>query len=382
MKALLPLLMLLAAPLQAQTTSGWVGDTLTVRRVMPPLGPGCYRDVLLGQSGAFLTRDTLCWIVRPTVPPPVVVDTPKPPIVVVPGRPAPLFEADWATALGSGQAALRDLSKPLPFDQCEGQIAGVGGDILHIVPAASINRNDSFPKNDFPARMVNILRVKRYNVDSWAFCRIGANAGVLVPHWPVLAVGKAFYWRVYLRVDIPNSEGDISLSLFSHHPIQAPHNTGSWEPVNFFSNADGTMDWEAYTLPFSNSFPWDKAVLGQYVGGNQYGQTLPKFTTLRFEWMVRRDTQSGYSFAFRIYDNQDRLMWSEDGAGASKGTVMNERAGGQASLKSHDGLYAADLTVFQSLSIGENGGFYGYKQPVYFYFGGLKLCADTWCGPY
>lgn len=325
--------------LDAQTSTTFVGDTLVVK----------------------------VWKVQPVpaVIPPIVIppDTLPKPVRVV------LFDADWSTGPGTNQWALRDSSKAMPFDFCDGNAK------VAIIPATGLG---------FPARMANVMRVTRNNIDSWFFCKIGTDptGNILKAHWPLLAIGKANYWRVYLRNDIPDSEGDISISGLSHHPIQMPHNSNSFEPTNFFSNADGTMDWEAYTMAPNNAFPWDKAVLGAYVGGSQFGQTLPKFTVLRIEWMVRRDTDKGYSMAVRIYDDQNRLMWSEDGVGASKGTVMNERAGVQSSMKSHDGLYAADPVMLQSLGIGENGGWHSYTKDVYFYFGGLRLCADNWCGPY
>lgn len=59
----------------AQTQRGYLGDTLTVRRTAP--SAGCYREVLLGGTGTFLARDTLCWVARPVVvPPPIVVQPP------------------------------------------------------------------------------------------------------------------------------------------------------------------------------------------------------------------------------------------------------------------------------------------------------------------
>lgn len=376
----LALALCLAWPARAQTTTGFTGDTLTVKRTMPPLGPGCFREVLLGASGAFLTRDTLCWVVRPTVPPPVVVDTPKPPIVVVPGRPAPLFEADWSTGPGTNQWAIKDSSKALPFDFCGGNAQ------VSVVPASTVTITEgarTYP-NDFPARMQNVLRVTRNNIDSWFFCKIGTDpTGTTVkPHWPQLLPGQANYWRVYMRYDIPNDQGNISNSEFSHHPIQMPHNSSNFEPTNVFSRTDGTFTWQAYTFAVQNPYPMDKAVLGTFVSPADEGDRLPKFTALRFEWMVRRELVSGYSIAIRIYDNQDRLLYSEDGVGALKGAVKTETANAQSTLKSLDGKYKVDLTTLQSLGIGENGGHHSYTRDVYFYFGGLKLCADTWCGAY
>jgi hypothetical protein len=93
--------------------------------------------------------------------------------------------------------------------------------------------------------------------------------------------------------------------------------------------------------------------------------------------------------AIRYYDATNEatggsgtLLWSEDGVGASAGAVMDETGVLQQTMKSHDGLYGADLATMQSLSIGENGGYHSYSQDVYFYWGGVCLRNDTWCGPY
>lgn len=347
MRFILALLLFVTSTLSAQTSTTYVGDTLVVK----------------------------VWRVQPVpivVPPPVVVDTPKPPIVIVPGRPLPLFEADWSTATGNSQTALRDMSKALPFDFCDGNAK---------VTVVSV---DSVPNKDFPVRMKNVLRVTRNNVDSWYFCKIGTDpTGTTVkPHWAQLRPGEAQYHRVYVRYDIPNDQGNISNGEFSHHPIQMPHNSSNFEPTNVFSRADGTMTWQAYTFAVQNPYPMDKAVLGTFVSPSEEGDRLPKFTALRFEWMVRRELVSGYSIAIRIYDNQNRLLYSEDGVGALKGAVKTETANAQSTLKALDGKYQVDLTTLQSLGIGENGGHHSYTRDVYFYFGGLCLRSDTWCGPY
>lgn len=358
MKRFLLFFLCWSSPLGAQTvdtTSGYIGDTL---RLPFTLDSGCRRYVRLSPTGAYQQRHVGCGTVRLLVPPP-------PP----PASGTVVFRADWSTALGNTQAALRDLNKTLPFDYCGGSAE------VAVVPTAGLG---------FPVALANALRITRNNQDSWFGCRIGTDANG-VPgnvHWPQLAPGQANYWRVYLRVDIPNSEGNIlSSSGLSHHPIQMAANTGNFEPTNFFSRADGTYAIEMYTFAQQNPFPQDKAVLGQFTTPDDYGQRLPKFTTLRYEWMVRRELTTGYSIAFRIYNDANQLLWSEDGIGALRGAVMTERGSGQVTLKSLDGKYNADLATLQSLQIGENGGWHSYSQNVYFYWGALAMCT-SWCGPY
>lgn len=300
-----------------------------------------------------------------------------------------MFHADWSTAQGITQAALLDNSKTLPFDNAPTNGAVNGGEVLRVVSASGLG---------FPSGMANVLRVTRGSINNSGFCKIGTDASgtSVVPKWAQLNVGEAFFGRVYLRVDIPDSEGDFDSGTGSHHPIQVPHDIGNFEPTTFYSRSNGTFSILFYTFAQESqtSGEWTNAILGTFVDNTTYGSKLPKATVLRFEWMVRRDTSSGYSIAIRVYDatteasgGAGSLMWSEDGVGASQGTVMSNIGSSQHTMKSHDGLYVANLTHLQSFAIGENGGQHAYSQDVYFYYGGLAfwqgaVATTTWGGKY
>jgi hypothetical protein len=133
----------LASPLSAQTINGYVGDTLKPRgRVVPSLGPGCYRDVLLTPKGAYIIRDTLCWAIRPVVPPP-----PPPPTPVNQPPPPPRIEGwpvvavndgsrgDWLEAWNAGGLTFTD--GVLRFVYPQGMAGGTGvGALYHALPGA------------------------------------------------------------------------------------------------------------------------------------------------------------------------------------------------------------------------------------------------------
>lgn len=287
-----------------------------------------------------------------------------------------LFHIDWSTATGSTVPALKDTDKSLPFDILEGDFPNGGGDtsqnVLSVVPATGLG---------FPATMANVLRVKRNNVDSYGYCSMDDSN----PKWPALGIGDAQYWRVYLRIDIPDSEGRIPTSPLSHHVPEFPRASIAFaNPINTWSDNDGTYHfYSQFGTGTGTGFPLASLCLGTFVNDSFLcGQSLPKFTTLRFEWMFRRDTSLGYSTALRIYNDVNGLMWSEDGVGAANGAVMTLQGGAQTTQKSHDGGYTLNSTGGQSFSIGENGGWHSYSQDVFFYWGGIALRSDTWCGPY
>lgn len=308
--------------------------------------------------------------------------------------PAIVFHADWSTATGVTQSALLDSSKTLPFDNA----ADFGGqEVMRVVTAASAGIS-------VPVGMANLLRIRRNNVNSGGFCKIGTNASASAtsPKWAALGVGESWFARVYTYCAVPDSEGKTPIpgaGGLSHHPWQQPHDIGHIEILTDYPYNDGTMNCEFYTGAGSSSAPRDKAQLGPYIGGaDVIGARLPKATLLRREMMWRRDTSTTFSCYIRIYDATNEssggngvLLWSEDGVGASQGTVC-QQGQGSASMKAGDGAYGtvAPNTILddlRSIAIGENGGYFGYSQDVFWYIGGVAIAqgptaSTTWINKY
>lgn len=306
-----------------------------------------------------------------------------------------MFHADWSTAVGVTPAALRDTDKTIPFDYA----ADFGGqEVMRVVTAASAGIG-------VPVGMVNLLRIRRNNVDSGGFCKIGTNsAGTATSFkWAALGVGESWYARVYSYCAVPDSEGKIlipgAVGALSHHPWQQPHDIGHIELLNDYSYNDGTLNCEFFTGAGSSAAPRDKAQLGVFIGDTDVlGQRLPKLTLLRREMMWRRDTSTTFSCYIRIYDATNEssggngvLLWSEDGVGALQGTVC-QQGQGSASMKLGDGAYGTVspttiLDDLRSIGIGENGGWHSYTQDVFFYIGGVAIAqgptaSTTWIGKY
>ena len=270
--------------------------------------------------------------------------------VVVPG-PGLLFESDWSTATGGADNALRDTNKALPWDARTGTLG-----VLDVIPAAG---------RQFPANMANILRVKRQaGSPTFGFMRIADK-------WPEPAVGESLFFRLYLRNEISDVEGDKGLN--SHHPIQTdPSGPWAW---HFSCNGNGTFP--IYFGVTNAPFPKNHWILGIFPG-----VALSKSGTYRLEWRIRRDSATLYSVHSRIYNSSNQLVWSEDGVGASGGAFMGESAGTQPTQAQANGtMQLTSNTDLRHLEIGSNGG-PTFIQDEFFYYGGMMVRKDNWCGPY
>lgn len=303
-----------------------------------------------------------------------------------------LFHADWSSLTGASINALTDYLKSQPFDKTEYARTSGGGSIanvLNVVSAVGIG---------FPLGMTNVLEVTRSTDDDYAYLGIGVTGGA---KWPALAIGASQFHRLYMKDTAPDGQANTSAS--SHHPIVQAYAAGHSFEIEWYWNDNGTFSFRIINSAGGlNGFPKDHSMLGSVYLGSAPGQTtrtgatLPKQTVLRWEWMVRRDTASGYSFAVRIYDATNEasggggvLMWAEDdGLGQSLGTVYEESGGGSPGVNpkrmaQNNGLYAVeDNADFQTFGLGPNGNSQGYSPSVKHYYGGVVIRNDRWCGKY
>lgn len=282
---------------------------------------------------------------------------------------AALFHVDWSTATGTGDSALRDTGKNVPFDSVPiGGTSSAG--VLAVISSSGLG---------FPATMTNVLRVRRNADDNYGFCKITSA------QWAAQGIGETRFYRIYLHNAIPNVEGtgyqggDHSIANF--HPIQFPHDaTSGFAPIRHGTLADGTYPVDAFQS--ANTFPYDHWSLGTFSSTYQMGGgVLPKFVAQRYEWAMTRTASTTYTVAMRIYDSAGVLLWSDDGVGASGGAIKNVITSGQVNLSTRT-FTQTDFDRFLTFGIGTNGGPHNYSQDVYYYYGGFCIRTDTWCGAY
>lgn len=281
---------------------------------------------------------------------------------------------DWSTLTGTTSNALLDTGKTIPLDR--NGSSGAGLPALNVVSGTGLPNSRPAP----PDGIANVLQVKRNLNDNAPFLQCGTTDGTNldVPHWSDLAVGEVIRFRVYTMMDIPNAEGDKYLTA-SNHPFQCPWAFSStplaW--YSYSSMADGTftfaMRTSDHTIPADNNI----FILGTFNGTTQYGDQLPKFVWYRVEWGMRRDTSSGYSMYLRWYSAAGTLLYSEDGVGASLGSVKNA-TGSQVTIASLNGVFVSPgVDGIRSFSIGHNGGQHDYSVDVYYYWAALAVAKGA-----
>jgi hypothetical protein len=255
-----------------------------------------------------------------------------------------LFESDWSTAQGTGQAALRDTGKAKPWTNLVDNF-----NVLAVVSAAG---------EGLPAGMANCLQVGHL-ANTVRAAQVEA-VGV----WPAPAVGETLYFRLYLRNEIADNQGDFTSIINSHHPIQPLPGTcpGSWN-WTWASKNDGTFPIGFNTE--TNPFPRSRWVLGKP------RQNLLKNTTYRLEWRINRQS-TGYSVSVRVYNAANTLLFDDN-------NIWDIALG--ATLAAAP-LHAMDNACLDKLMVGTNGGSWQFTATQYDYIGGVCVRSDDWCGPY
>lgn len=275
-----------------------------------------------------------------------------------PGNGRAIFHSDWSSSTGSGDAAVRDANKSLPW-QAHWQGSRV---LLTVVPASG---------KGFPSGMTNIMRVMHWKQDfDWVMIN---NA------WQTPAVGSSLYFRAYFRNEISNAT-DAGTGYASTHPLESTGSQGGlgglYYSMKYGSFSDGTFPWlfdmggPAY--PFN---AWSPGAPSSTHGGRSYDPgTLQKNTTYRFEWKLTRRAANAYDLDIRIYGQDNRLLFDRNNIYAWTGSRSQTLAANGINLTIGDDRV-------RQLRIGLNGGF-ATTNPEYVYWGGVAVCQDDWCGEY
>jgi hypothetical protein len=255
-----------------------------------------------------------------------------------------LFHSDWSTATGTTEAALRDTSKAKPWTARRDNDG-----ILTVVAAAG---------RGFPAGMTNCLRVG--HLAPQVHSAEVSNDNV----WPVPNVGDKLFFRLYLRNEIADNQGDLSTTINSHHPVEPASGTcaNAWS-LTYASKNDGTFPFRFATL--ENTSPRNRWILGPSQAN------LQKNHTYRFEWMLERQA-GGFLLEIRVYNEAGALLYDKNSIYNNAGTLTLAASG----------LLTMNATCLNKLLVGTNGGGWVFSATQYSYFGGVMVRSDDWCGPY
>jgi hypothetical protein len=257
-----------------------------------------------------------------------------------PSSPTILFQSDWSTATGTADAALRDTSKAVPWPNV------IANNKLTVIPSTGYG---------FPT--TNILRV-RHTAGAQGSAEVyGTNI------WAQPAIGESVAFRLYLRNEIADSEGDKSANLNSHHPVESNFGNLSWEWL-LTSRADGTFPIR-FNTPNGGSGHW---VLSQWP--EDY---LNKFQTYRLEWKFNRTAVNKYSLDIRIYNQSGALIYDKNSI------YSGSSANPLATAGLDENLTDANMLGWV---VGTNGGGWTFISDQYTYYGGAAVCLNDWCGPY
>ena len=253
------------------------------------------------------------------------------------GGAALVFASDFSTALGNSAAAISDANKTPHWNDIHPD-----ADQLYVISAAGLG---------FPSTIANVLRTRYMGVNSADVKTIN--------QWPEPAAGQSQYYRIYYRLDIPNSYGNVPSP--GHHPIEPIPGSCPYEwEFRIGSNSDGTMDFKV-SLPAAD-----------------YNMRLNKFQTYRFEWAFLNRTTGGYKFAIRVFDASNTIVgWN--------GTFI--RMNTTRTLAADDPLVSVSTACIRALTIGSNGPS-GWESigttamDAFSYVSGVAISQAGWIGPY
>lgn len=259
-----------------------------------------------------------------------------------------VFHSDFGSARGTSDAALRDTSKPVPWDLQVGN-----GRLNEVVAAAGLG---------FPATMSNVLKCGlewNGNGAPTQLVRL-ENSG---EHIRVPAVGGSIFYRWYIRVE----QADAYTVDTNTHPIQDGFAVSD---CNWFlrieSHPDGTFigRWQVTN---ANEFP----------NGFYSPPPLAKRQVFRYELQILRNGTSTFQIHAKVFDATGRQVFSDSDFRNANGTV---------SLADNPSINIHNLANLAGLNAGHNGVFGPGQQELFpmlhSYQGGFAVRTDTWCGSY
>ncbi len=257
---------------------------------------------------------------------------------------------NWLTGTGTGDAAVRDTDRDLPWDMQSGNgalntvIASTGLDFpcSRVYKCIAESSGGAIQTNK-----TDQLRLEHENL-----------------HLPIPAIGESLFYRWYQRYLVPDS---IDSSDSTPHSVQdgpaASTNNWMWEtPVG----SDGT-----WTPQFNfgvNAYP-----------NNRWSTpALLKNQTYRVEFQVKRVGTSTFEPHCRIYDSDDVLVRSD-------ADFVNRD--GSKTFASIGSLTLRDIAYLAGWQMGNNGPSWrnvtaGQHPYDMWCFGAARVRTDDWIGPH
>ena len=262
----------------------------------------------------------------------------------------------WSTGTGTGDAAVRDTDRTVPYASRKGTAAD-----FEIVSASGLG---------FPAGMTNVAK-------STCASNSPSNVGVRIqaassPGLSTPAVGTDRYYRLYRRVDMPDLYISSGGDGLIHQPQDADSGTGNTTfQFEIYYNSDGTWEFEFYLNDTSLG-----ANLRRYV----LPAALTKGVVYRFEWRVHVVSSTTVWVDARVYDSSDVLLYSSEDF---------TRKTGLDTMAAQNIFTIPGVANLRGLQMGSNswsvdpadiGG--GLGDQISHYDGGLMIRTDDWCGAF
>lgn len=254
-----------------------------------------------------------------------------------------LFASDWSTDTGTGDAALRDTDKTIPWDEVS------GGGTMEIISAAGL---------DFPT--TNCARITA-TPEPFAAKNVRVHN-----QWATPASGDHLYFRVYMRTAVSESA-----PIGGNHPLQTNSGGGGCTGQGFNLKFDGRTDGK-----FNLRMIVPKTPVEKNKWDLQPEPPLDTDTTYRIEWHVfRTSTVEEYNLEIRVYDSNDNLLYSNaDWTSASSGSFSLADDPPPVVIMEDDCL--------RHVGLGTNGPLWNLVSNHFFYWGAFAVGNNNWLGPW
>lgn len=184
--------------------------------------------------------------------------------------------------------------------------------------------------------------------------------------WDTVAVGDSTHFRAYVLMEVPDS-----VPTSQGHPIEArTGNTWPWG-LRFRTEEDSTK--------------WGLAIVGaQGQGANQKiwdlvslnRMILPKDTTIRLEWQVKRTYVDSIQLHMRIY------VWNGSTFALRYSDSDFDRRSATGTLADNVNVIKLAADSLNTLVGGSNGFDFGSTYQVNYTLQGAFAVCNVWCGEY
>lgn len=254
-----------------------------------------------------------------------------------------LFHSDWLTGTGTGNAAVLDTGKSLPW-----HLRTAAG--LNVVTAASVGLSSAFPTT-------NLMQVTAPLAESGqAEGRMGQpwGTGMATPTPPFDRFYRCYYRHVKISITGGNNQ----------HPTQD-------------GNAQGDTNWTFNVNQIDNAtYKVNYGVSGEGVFNNAryYSPVLQTGVTYRFEHHFQLLSTTQCRIHVRVFDYPagDQILGDSD--------FINE--GGTFTLATNPILGVHDYTKLDGLNFGCNGVNNLTQDELHSYQAAYAVSDTTWLGPY